>query len=660
MNTSHKTFWQTIIVFTFGFSAWTLYRSVNRLLELGASLTGTGWILALVIYLVVMLACVWTFWKIRRGDMTSLLNVLELKNVSNFVWRISSGLLFLLTLWGILFIKFHFGIGREIENPGLDPQMLKIVYYWLIWWMLLLAVIFVKVALNKTWDVAFLAALILLGIAYEFFNFYKAVNTYPLSLSWSEGSRYFYASLFFSKSLYGEIFPLSTLHPTRYFLQSLAFLIPDQGIAWHRLWQVLLWIFLTGGTVWALLRRVRPKGNVPRILLAGWLILYILRVGVYYHLAVMVILPLLLVSAKHPWRSLITIILASIWAGVSRVNWIPVPAMIAIAIYLLEEPVSNSKSWLAYLKLPALWTIFGLLFAFGAQAAYIPLSGNLENSAAFTSSFTSDLLWYRLWPNELYSLGIVPGLLLVSAPLLTILILAARKWRQLHPVRWLGLGLMLLVLFAGGVVASTKIGGGDMHNMDAFASLLSVVAIYFIGQQVRGESDAVRVNVRAWPYFALTALVFVLFLVANMSPPAQYDSNDPQYLQFVKKVNSYGREAQMLFINERQLVTFGDVDVRMIPEHEAVTLMEMAMSRNETYLSQFYDELESNRFDAIVAWRQTTAIKESGLFIEENNVWNSLVSPFILCTYRPEETFEIGGRKVVLYVPRDVPKDCPR
>ena len=167
--------------------------------------------------------------------------------------------------------------------------------------------------------------------------------------------------------------------------------------------------------------------------LAGWYFLFLLRVGVYYHLEVMVILPLLFVSAKHPWRSLFAVIAASLWAGLSRVNWFPVPAMIAVAIYLMETPVStvaplSFRRLIQYLARPASWIIVGLVSALIAQAAYVPLSGNADNIEAFASSFFSALLWYRLWPNDSYALGVVPGILIVSGPLLLILIVAARRY----------------------------------------------------------------------------------------------------------------------------------------------------------------------------------------------------------------------------------------
>ncbi|MCK7481598.1 MAG: hypothetical protein M0C28_33790 [Candidatus Moduliflexus flocculans] len=113
--------------------------------------------------------------------------------------------------------------------------------------------------------------------------------------------------------------------------------------------------------------------------------------------------------------------------------------------------------------------------------------GNTDNAEAFTSSFTSDLLWYRLWPNENFPLGVIPAILILSGPLLLVILLAARR-NSLHGIRWLGLSAMLLALFAGSAVVSTKIGGGgDLHNMDTYAVLVSLVSLYFFSGRIEAE-----------------------------------------------------------------------------------------------------------------------------------------------------------------------------
>ncbi|MGZ9234357.1 MAG: hypothetical protein ACXW4E_02430, partial [Anaerolineales bacterium] len=399
--------------------------------------------------------------------------------------------------------------------------------------------------------------------------------------------------------------------------------------------------------------------------------LFLLRVGVYYHLQVMVILPLLFVTRTHPWQSLMAVIVASAWAGISRVNWFPVPAMIAIAIYLLETPFRpsavdsksiTSRQFLNYLGQPALWAVMGLLSAVAAQAAYIFLSGNAENVDVFVSSFVSDLLWYRLWPNANHFLGILPAILLMSVPLLITIVMAARQWKALHSIRWSGLFLMIGVLFAGSLIVSVKIGGGgDLHNMDAYAILLAIIAAYFVGGRVESELGESPLKIRSWPALTVAVLLPVLFLIPLVFPHPKYEEsrNEAAHGQLIRAVEEAGKKGPVLFINERQLVTFGDAHVPLVTDYEAVTLMEMAMSNNQAYLNKFYQDLERHRFVAIVATKQNLVIKQTGPAMEENNVWNLRVSPYILCYYRPLLTVEPQGNRLEVYVPSAEPTQCP-
>mgnify|MGYP000978808206 CR=1 FL=1 len=459
-----------------------------RWAEIGVILYRSVWGIALLLYLGVLAGCVFLFFWMKTGDSRAekLVSWLELTPLSNIFWRGLGWGLFTGILLLIPWLKFSLRVGEVVKGSTQDPVLTTILFYWMTWWLVLLASAALKVALKTSWQGGFAAALVILGVAYEIFIRFRAVSDYPFSLGWSETSRYFYASLYFSQSLYGETFPLSTLHPTRYFLQSLAYLIPSWGLTEHRFWQFLLWIVLTAAVAvslaWRALTSPLPTGEGRRgegWLFAGWFFLYLLLVGVYYHLTPLIFIPLLFVSPKHPWRSLVAVFFASLWAGVSRVNWFPMPAMIAVAIYLLEVPFSqsmkeergkkhtpHSSSFIfhlsSYLSIPFLWTISGLLSALAAQAAYIPLSGNANNPEMFASSFTSDLLWYRLWPNPLFPLGIVPAILIVSGPLLFVLIAATLQWKRLHPLRWVGLWGMILVLFGGSLVVSAKIGGGEI------------------------------------------------------------------------------------------------------------------------------------------------------------------------------------------------------
>ncbi len=327
---------------------------------------------------------------------------------------------------------------------------------------------------------------------------------------------------------------------------------------------------------------------------------------------------------KHPWRSLIAVLVASFWAGMSGVNWYPVPAALAAALYLLEEPVSESKNIWQYLVRPLLWGVLRLSSALAGQAFYIFISGNKDTSL-FHSSLTSSLLWDRLLPESAFPLEILPGIILISLPLWLGLWFALRgKSNRLHSIRLILLGLILLVLFLGCLVVSVKIGGGaDLHDIDSYEVLLQIIAIYFFANQVRPESGSAAWGMMPWPVLVLVLIipfVFPLDYVGNW-----VKSNDRRAQADIKTLQAATAPAaahggEVLFISERQLITFGYIKgVTLVPDDEIVELMEIAMSNNRPALSRFYSDLHQHRFALIVSRKLNTGIKTGQAFSEENN-----------------------------------------
>jgi hypothetical protein len=297
-----------------------------------------------------------------------------------------------------------------------------------------------------------------------------------------------------------------------------------------------------------------------------------------------------------------------------------------------------------------------------AQWAYVYISGNAQNAGAFTSSFTSDLLWYRLWPNENFPLGVIPAILFISGPLIIIIALATRRWTSLHPIRWAGLIIMLIALFAGSAVVSTKIGGGgDLHNMDTYAVMIGIIGLYFFSGRVQLEPGFADLEVRPSPAIAMALVTPLLLLIPMLSPYPQFNrtGNQQVHQQLVNIVNEVGKNGPVLFINDRELVAMGDVNVPLVYDYEVVTLMEMAMSGNQPYLHKFYNDLAEHHFAAIISGRQNLVIKENGVFSEENNVWNIRISPYILCNYESSMTLDADGTRIEIYVPRMRPENCP-
>ncbi|HEX2698410.1 MAG TPA: hypothetical protein VHM28_11940, partial [Anaerolineales bacterium] len=571
--------------------------------------------------------------------------------LDSLLWKLLSCVILVASLPLIWYLKFlSFGKTHPIFGITLVAA----------WWIALAQAVGLKVLTRRSLGLCIVLMLLLDGLVFQTYVIFQGVTDYPFSLGWSEASRYYYGSLPFSESLYGMQLPLSIWHGTRYFLLAIPFLIKGLPLWADRLWQSLLWFGLTAATTWILVKRLKPRDISVKLIIGGWFFLFLFQGAVYYHLQICVILILLGVSPSRPWRSLMAVIAASFWAGMSRINWYPVPAMLAISLYMLEVPYRPTNHFWKYIAAPALWMAVGLLVALGGQAFYIWISGNTDLSA-FNSSLHSPLLWYRWFPNDTNPLGIVPGILLVSLPIFALLFQSLRgHLSYLHLLRWLGLLAIVVVLFLGGLVVSSKIGGGgDLHNMDAYMVTLGLLAAYFLTQRVQPETDSSpRLEAATWPILVALLVVPTAFSLSRLSQPIQYDraqaSRDLSSLRTI--VQAYSKSGEVLFMYERHLLTFGTIsDIPLVQDYEVLPLMEMAISDNQPYLAKFNQDILNHRFAAIVA-RKPNLRSSGGDFAEESNVWNHLVAYPLLCEYQPVLTLQSSNIQV--FVPRAT-RDCP-
>jgi hypothetical protein len=535
--------------------------------------------------------------------------------------------------------------------------------------------IFKRARPDHSWITALFLTTLGYGFTYKLATFIPDVSAYPFSLSWSEASRYYYASLWFSKSIYGVDVPPSILHPSRYLVQSLPFFIPGTSLLVHRLWQVVLWMLTASLTSWLLVRRLvvdRKKSRVISLCVLFWSFLFLFQGPIYYHLLFMVIVLLWGFDSTRFWRNMLLVIFTSLWAGISRINWLPVPGLIAASLYLLEVNLKGKPVW-RYILPPLLWVFVGTGFAYASMQIYESISGN--PAAWFGSSFSSDLLWYRLLPNPTFPMGILPSAIFVSLPLVGLIVLRLFKhWHEYHLVRLAGLASVLFILFSGGIVVSVKIGGGsNLHNLDAYLTLLLVIGsyIYFdrfipdspvtnqgnLGEGISPDSNKLFQFTEA----ILVALACIIPLYFTLITGGAFPHRDyPAAQAALQSINSVVQPVtkkgeQVLFINQRHLLTFDYFQgVPLVPEDELVFLMEMAMSNNVPYLQAFYDDLAKQRFGVIVSEPLNIQYQgRSHSFGEENDAWVKRISEPILCFYEPER--EVSPAGVVLYTPRADP-----
>jgi hypothetical protein len=297
------------------------------------------------------------------------------------------------------------------------------------------------------------------------------------------------------------------------------------------------------------------------------------------------------------------------------------------------------------------------------------------------------LLWYRLFPNPTFGIGILPGLLLAAGPLLFLLFyfMGKKSWK-LNVLQRLAIFLPLLAFLAVGSVVSTKIGGGgDLHNMDMFLIGLyfSVVLALINGgrnwiQTIHQEPGWVKLvlvisliipalgplqEMRSYNLGKYASWLVVLTDVQNEKSLEMYPSQDvidDSLSSIQREVDSALGRGEVLFLDQRQLLTFGYIKgVPLVPDYDKKVLIEQALASNHDYFQGFYRDLQEGRFSLIVSQSLSTSKKGSEYqFGEENDAWVKWISRPLLCYYEIKRTLvEVN---VQLLVPRQNPLNCSK
>ncbi|MEI6288966.1 MAG: hypothetical protein WCP19_00910 [Chloroflexota bacterium] len=543
----------------------------------------------------------------------------------------------------------------------------------LFWCTALFSAFILKIILPKIKFPAAILCTILIQAAFlRILNYFPDISTYPFSMGWSETSRFFYPSLFVSNMVYGSFFSLPLQNPTLHLLLVPPYLL-NSTLIFHRMWQVLIRFLLVGLIVPSLFYRLKSSRILLgyRAIVSGIIVfLYLFSLPLYLHLAVPVFMILWGFSSINYRQTWFWLIIASIWAGLSRINWYPVPGMLAAALYFLEIPHKPGDR--RYLLKPAAYILSGTAIAFLSINIYMSYSG-LMNQGNFFTSLSSSLLWFRLLPNQSYYLGVLPAILLFSFPLWIIIF---QYWREnknaVSQLPAVMIILELVILFLGGIVVSMKIGGGvDIHNMDAYGVLLIIISAYYLSTMLKFSDNAPNNSPvpvgkpTGFNFFYVIASLIIIpafFSVQNVTSFYQFDKNQSQLTlnsiqKVVDSVNS--KNGEILFITQRHLITMNMLHgVKLIPEYEREDLMEMAMSKNEPYLNRFRADMESHRFAAIIVDPlKYIYAGEQDAMGAENNAWTRYVIKRILCSYQPEEIF--SADRVAIYVPQTGENKCP-
>jgi hypothetical protein len=505
---------------------------------------------------------------------------------------------------------------------------------------------------------------------------------YPFSLSWSEGNRFYDYSLMFGQSLYeydGYIVnPYDS--PGRYGLWGILFLWQGLPIWTHRLWNLILHTLPVLLFSTLLTRKLEPPAVRYGMLL--WISLFLTLLAPLH--PPFIIVSVVMVAFAFDKSSItrgISAVVAGCYVAFSRFTWAFAPGAIGVLIDLLLYYPSRQGSRLRRLVPTIVIMILGVLpgllsnlgtFQSTILSTLYDLSPNpgMVQSIVESESLTAQqpLLWYRLLPNDTLGIGVLFLALYYTLPILLILawLMFSDRWR-LDWVQKVAVWGVIIGFFSFGLLISTKIGGGgDLHNLDMYLITLFVVVVFGIMLQTNNSGE---IRLPVWVMGMILFLIFLpTYLFTPFHPNARYNyrldlPGDYQVAETLAKVQrnvkKYAGLGDVLFMDQRQLVTFGYIpDVAFIPEYEKKYLMDQAMANNAKYFRSYYKDLAGKRFSLIVTEPLRAELKEEtvGSFTEENNAWVYWVSSPTLCFY--ESIYLSKRTNLQLLVPKQDPIGC--
>ena len=566
-------------------------------------------------------------------------------------WGQGKRLFSLLLLLFITVSLFFLLIGVEEFRPILTLYFVRAFFFFSA--ALLLTIILNAHYEHSDW-VNFAIAWLGLAVIWALLAYIPLQPSYPFSKSWAETSWFYYASFFYDQKLYGADIPWPFLDIGRPFLLSFAYLLPKPSLAVMRIWQSTLWVGTALLVAWRLSKRLNLTGKTARILYILWGFLWVLLGPIYMHLALVVVIVLWGFDSKRLGKSLFWVGIASIAGGIFRINWMPVPAILGLTLYFLENPIPANKKTLAYLRKPFWIGLTGVGVGVASFLLYAQLSGRADTR--ITSKFTATFLWERLLPNATLSTGLLFGILFVSAGLLGGIYFV---WRQTgyHRLRFGLLAAMLAILFVGGTVASAKIGGGNnLHNYDAYLSMLMVWGSYAFAGCIQSEKTEPSQNPRALRLFLLSVVLTTVFW--SILPARAFQLHDletakkelAQLNEFLQHADKAGERVLMIY--SRHLLTFDLIEsIELLPEYELEELTEIAISNNAAAAEAFRKSLVGREYDLIVTRVERDVIQgDDKPFAAENNAWVRTVSARLLNQY--ELVFYLPESGISIYAPK--------
>lgn len=678
-------------------TTWILSGAVAEFYQIG---WGTGiwlgqfapsWFIAFVIFLLfsilILVVLSGILWQPQKFDKVFRLLAILRHNLNVLRWLVVAVLL----LFPVLILQYTFW-GIVLHGPYLRIVLVAIV-------SILVAWLLTQNDLHFFDWTSFLVSLVLLAGVIALFAPLVRVTSYPFSLGWSEGNRLWDYSVLFGRDRYN--YPADKDIPVflefgRQFTGGLPFLIPGVNIWQARLWQAFVDVvpyLLLGWIAF----RLPQMDFMPWILAGVWAFLFVKQGPIHAPLLICAI-TVVLAWRRPLWLAVPLIFVAGYFAQYTRFTWLFAPAMWSVMLEFASATKLNKYVWRRSISVGAAGLLGGYIvpswlprilewIKSSAQTTSQvgPVNGGGVSVSQVQSALSAQpLLWDRLLPSATYGPGILLGLVIAVAPIITVLVHLANinRWK-LNFLQKVSIVLPLLAFLIVGLIVSVKIGGGgDLHNMDmliigllitaaiawhnglyewvqikhampVWGRVLLSVAIVLPAIKPLSEMRPLSIN-RDIQFVATLADITPIDPLPNPLPDTLPSDEDAQMaLEKVQKaVASALSSGEILFMDQRQLLTFGYIrNVPLVPEYDKKLLIDMAMADNSSYFQTFYNDLAAHRFSLIITSPINRRLdKDEGHFDDENNAWVKWVTKPLLCYYEPLD--HLKKVDVELLVPR--------
>ncbi len=571
------------------------------------------------------------------------------------VRKISAVILFLTGLLALLFLYMGAGSYQRFFEHYFIKSLLVWIGIALIYYSLVLLI-----NSNRSLYV-FLQTLVILGTVFVLIRLLVTVASTPFSLGWSEGNFIYLASTYFSKRIYGVGTGIPYIMSTRHLLEGIPFLFGTFSIEFHRGWLVLLNLLSVSLFACSVNKRFKIIKQW-QLLIFLWSILYVFQGVIYYNILLSATIVLWGFDKEHKLRSFIIVLVASLFGGMNRINWAFTPPLLAVLIYLLEteQIFTDVKEKVKYLIYPALLFIFGSLIGLaGLFGYYIGFGGYAFET--FLARMQADSLLSRLLPSDTFPLGVILASIMVTGALWYFIFRSWRKSDQKNTFLTILVLLINLVLFAGSLLVSAKIGGGaDLHNMDAYLVSVFITFAYLAFPSFQNENNLAG-SFKLIDRIILIILILIpVFWQVNYIVPARIRtySQEATYLNELQTVIDHYQafdDRPVLFVTQRQLLTFDAIgNLTFVPEYELVDTFEMVMAENELYLEQFREDLKNKSYSLIIIDPQPKEIVYGRVFNEESNKWYSQVTKTLYAHYELVYEITLPASPIQIYAAKDI------